>query len=133
MKWLKRTGLLLLSLPFILIGLFILYEISGMCVNHLATHRQTAKMQADLRREIPDIIILDVYSETGNTSGTGNHVDCLSAVLFSTNMQETEVVRRLSAYYTFDGYGCSVTVTEDGNYYFSLTTSAPFADNLEGH
>ncbi len=133
MKRSKRAGLALLSLPFILIGLFILYEIFGMCVNRLAANRQTDRMQNYLQREIPDIIILDVYTETGNTSGTGNHVDCLSAVLFSTGMQETEIIRRLSAYYTFDETGCSITAMEDGNYFFSLITSAPFADNIEGH
>ncbi len=73
MKWLKRTGLALLLLPVIIIAVFILYEIFGMCVNHIATGRQTNKLQVNLEKEIPDIEIISVYSETGNTSGTGNH------------------------------------------------------------
>ncbi len=77
MKWLKWTGLALFFLPVLLIGIFILYEIFGMGVNHFATWRQTERLRADLEEKIPGVEIVSVYSETGNTSGTGNHVDCL--------------------------------------------------------
>ncbi|MBD5479470.1 MAG: hypothetical protein HDR14_09290 [Lachnospiraceae bacterium] len=133
MKWLKRTGLALLLLPVIVIGIFILYEIFGMCVNHIATGRQTKQLQVNLKNEIPDIEIINVYSETGNTGPTGNHVDCLSTVVFSTNMEESEIVNRMSAYYEFNDWYCYVYQTEDGNYLFYLNTSAPFVDNIEGH
>lgn len=133
MKWLKRTGLFVLFLPVIVIVVFILYEIFGMCVNHIATGRQTKQLQASLEKEIEDITILKVYQETGNTAGTGNHVDCLSAVSFQTKMPESEIVDKMSAYYEFDDWNCYVYQTEDGNYLFYLNTSAPFADNIEGH
>ncbi|MDE6128568.1 MAG: hypothetical protein K2G16_05175 [Lachnospiraceae bacterium] len=133
MKWLKRTGLALLFLPVIVITIYIFYEIFGMCVNHIATGRQTNKLQVNLEKEIPDIEIISVYSETGNTSGTGNHVDCLSAIVFSTKMQESEIVNKMSAYYEFDEWKCYVYQTEDGNYLFYLNTSAPFVDNIVGH
>lgn len=133
MKWLKQTGILLLSLPFLLIILFIGYELFGLWINHLATKRQTHKLQANLETEIPDIQLIDVYSETGNTSGTGNHVDCLSVITFSTEMQEDELIDRMAKYYEFDLWSCLITKTEDGNYVFYLNTSAPFANNIEGH
>lgn len=133
MKWLKRTGILLISLPFLLIAVFILYEIFGMCVNHLATKRQTDKLQTNLAAEIPDIQVIDVYSETGNTSGTGNHVDCLSKVIFSTGLQESELIDRMSKYYEFDDWDCYIQKTEDEYYLFYQNTSAPFVNNIEGH
>ena len=133
MKVLKRIGLVILSLPILLIVFFILYEIFGMCVNHMATKHQTDQLQANLEKEISDFKIVEVYSETGNTSGTGNHVDCLSAITFSTEMQDMEIKNSMSKYYHFDEWDCFVTKTEDGNYLFYLNTSAPFRDNIEGH
>ena len=133
MKWLKRTGLIVLFLPFLLIIIFILYEIFGACMNRLATNRQTEQLQTNLENEISDIDIKDIYSETGNTSGTGNHVDCLTSITFSTQMQEQEIKDCMSKYYTFDEWSCFVTKTDDGDYLFYLNTSAPFADNIEGH
>ena len=64
MKWLKRTGLIILCLPFLLIISFILYEIFGMCMNRLATKQQTERLQTNLKNEISDIEIKDIYSET---------------------------------------------------------------------
>lgn len=134
MKWLKRFGIVLLSLPVILIVIFVLYEIFGMCINHIATERQTKTLQMHLENEIPDVEIISVYSETGNTSGTGNHVDCLSSIIFSTEMQETEIEDCMSKYYALtDDWGCYVNKTEDGYYEIYINTSAPFADNIAGH
>lgn len=133
MKWLKRTGLFVLLLPVMTIAVFVLYEIFGMCVNHMTTGQQTSQLQANLESAIPDLQIISVYSETGNTSGTGNHVDCLSTIEFSTKMQESEIINKMSAYYEFDDWKCFVSKTETGNYLFYLNTSAPFADNIEGH
>lgn len=133
MKWLKRTGLVLLSLPIILIIIVILYEIFGMCVNHIATKRQTDRLKMNLENEIPDIKFVKIYSETGNTSGTGNHVDCLSSIVFSTEMQEFEIENSMSEYYEFNEWSCYVDKTDDGNYLFYLNTSAPFKNNIAGH
>ncbi len=133
MKILKRIVVSIFSLPIILIIGFILFEIFGMCVNHIATKQQTDKLQTNLENEISDIKFIDVYSETGNTSGTGNHVDCLSLIEFSTKMQMSEIENCMSEYYEFDEWCCFVEKTEDGNYLFYLNTSAPFRDNIEGH
>lgn len=110
-----------------------MYEIFGMCINHIATKEQTNTLRMNLESEISDIEIISVYSETGNTSGTGNHVDCLSAIMFSTKMQEMEIEDCLSEYYVFDEWSCYVNKTEDGYYTIYINTSAPFADNIKGH
>lgn len=133
MKWLKKAGLTFLSLPILLIVIFVFYEMFGMYVNHMATKRQTQQLRMNLEKEIADIQIVDIYSETGNTSGTGNHVDCLSSITFSTKLQEQEIEDKMSAYYLFDDWSCYIDLTEEGNYLFYFNTSAPFADNIEGH
>ena len=121
------------SLPIVLVVVWVLYEIFGMCINHIATKEQTNTLRRNLEREISDIDIISVYSETGNTSGTGNHVDCLSFIIFSTQMQETEIEDCMSKYYVFDEWSCYVNKTNDGYYKIYINTSAPFADNIEGH
>lgn len=103
-----------------------------MCVNHAATGRQTKELKSNLEKAIDDIRIIDVYSETGNTAGTGNHVDCLSIVNFSTNSPLKEVKEKMSGYYEWDEWSCFIEETEEG-YLFYLNTPAPFADNIEGH
>lgn len=133
MKWLKRLGILILCLPAALAVIWVAYEIWGMCANHMATRKQTGALQANLERELPDIEIISVDSETGNTSGTGNHVDCLSWVVFSTEMEEMEIQDCMSKYYVFDEWSCDVDKRDDGYYKIYVNTSAPFADNIEGH
>lgn len=133
MKWLKRFWVVMISLPIVLAAAWGLYEIFGMCANHSAAKKQTDRLRMNLEREITDIEIISVDSQTGNMSGTGNHVDCLSVVVFSTEMQEAEIEDCLSEYYVFDDPDCSMRRTEDGFYRISVLTSAPFADNIEGH
>ncbi len=132
-KYLKRLGIVMLLLPLALAAVWLIYEIFGMCVNHMATWKQTASLQADLEREISDIEVVSVYSETGNTSGTGNHVDCLSSIVFSTEMEKMEIEDRMSKEYAFDGWSSYVDQADDGYYTVYINTSAPFADNIEGH
>lgn len=132
MKQIKRIAIGVISLPFILIGLYILFEIFGMCVNHAATDRQTKELTDNLTKAIADVEITDVYSETGNTSGTGNHVDCLSIITFSSKQSLTEIQDSMSEYYEWNEWGCFVE-ERDGSYVFYLNTSAPFVDNIEGH
>lgn len=133
MKWLKRFGLALIFLPILLTVIFVLYEIFGMCVNHMATKEQTETLQMYLESEIPDIEVISVSSETGNTSGTGNHVDCFSVIVFSTKMLETEIEECMEEYYVFEDGDCYVDRTEEGYYMICVNSSAPFADNIEGH
>ena len=132
MKWLKRVGIAVLILPAALAALWGFYEIFGMWANHRATAEQTRTLQARLEKEIPDLELLEVRWETGNTSGTGNHVDCLSSITFATGMEMAEVEGRMAEYYPLDGWGCYVR-QEDGHYTISVITSAPLPDNIEGH
>ena len=133
MNWVKRFGIVMLFLPIALIVVWVLYEVFGMCINHITTKKQTNTLRMNLESEISDIEIISVYSETGNISGTGNHVDCLSSIIFSTEMQETEIKNCMSEYYVFDEWSCYVNKTDDGYYKIYVNTSAPFADNIEGH
>lgn len=123
----------MLFLPIALIVVWVLYEVFGMCINHITTKKQTNTLRMNLESEISDIEIISVYSETGNISGTGNHVECLSSIIFSTEMQETEIKNCMSEYYVFDEWSCYVNKTDDGYYKIYVNTSAPFADNIEGH
>ena len=102
MKQLKKLGIVILSLPIILVVILVLYEIFVICINNITTKKQTNTLKINLENEISDIEIINIYSETGNTSGTGNHVDCLSSITFSTKMQETEIKNCMSEYYVFD-------------------------------
>lgn len=133
MKWFKRLSIAILFLPFILILGFIAFEILGMCVNHAAADRQTKKLRTDLERGIPDLEILNIHTETGNLSGTGNHVECLSVIDFTTKMAEAEVMSELSDNYDLEREGFFIEQKEDGSYEVYLETSAPFPDNIEGH
>ena len=123
----------MLSLPIALVIVWVLYEIFGMCINHITTKKQTNTLRTNLESEISDIEIISIYSETGNASGTGNHVDCMSSIIFSTEIQETEIEDCMSKYYVFDEWSCYVDQTDDGYYKIYINTSAPFADNIEGH
>ena len=133
MKWIRKILISLCLLPFLLIAALVIFELFGMCVNHIATARQTNQLKKVLAKEIGDIEILDIYSVTGNTSGTGNHVDCMSVATFSTAKQQTEIENILSEYYELNEWTCFVTSSEDGAFTFCLITSAPFRDNIEGH
>ena len=85
MKALKKIGIGLILLPLILIVIYILFELVGMCVNHISTDRQTDKLQSTLSAAVSDIDIINAESWTGNT-GNGNHVECVSEVTFTSTM-----------------------------------------------
>ncbi len=133
MKLFKGIGITILFLPFILMAGIIMFEIVGMCVNHAVTDRQTKKLQADLTERISDIEIINVDSETGNASGTGNHVECMSIITFSTGMAESEIKTAMPESYDFDNECCVIEEEEDGFYSIYLESVAPFPDNIEGH
>lgn len=132
MKHLKRIGLGILCTPVALIALFILFETVGMCVNHIATGIQTKRLKQNLEAAVDDITIIDAQSETGNASGTGNHVDSVSVVTFQSGKSLDALIGCMAAYYDFDEWLCRIDETDAG-YQFYLNTPAPFADNIEGH
>jgi len=132
LKYIKRIFITILCLPFVLIGLYIIFELFGMCVNHASTDRQTKELKSNLEKAIDDIQFIDIHSQTGNTTGTGNHVDCLSIVIFSTDHSLEEIKEKMSGCYEWNEGSCFIEETEEG-YLFYLNTSAPFVDNIEGH
>ena len=132
MKYIKRLVVGIISLPLILIAFYVLYEVFGMCANHMSTSRQTKLLEHNLKEAVSDVEITNIYSKTGNTSGTGNHVDCLTIITFSSKQSIKEIQDKMSEYYEWNEWGCFVE-ERDGSYVFYLNTSAPFADNIEGH
>ncbi len=147
-----------LCLPFLLIGLVILHEVVGMVVNHTASARQTRNAVSLLHTGLVSVEIVDSYTETGNTSGTGNHVDMLSAVIFKTDAGLVEIEALIDRNYGLDMWNCwieemeKVTAFREENpsfypyvaemrvpknlehtYLLYINNSAPFVDNIEGH
>lgn len=122
------VGVTIVSIPFLLIALWIGTEIFGIFANHAATDNQTKNLRNVIEQQIDDAKIIDEYSETGNTSGTGNHVDCLSRITFSSEKNEETVSKTLEE--NFEYWDLKF---ENGIYIVTLNTSAPFPDNIEGH
>lgn len=133
MKQLKKLFLAVVLLPALLLAGCAAWEVYGLCANHAATARQTQQLQAELARCIDDFELIEVYSETGNLSGTGNHVECASKITFSTNLTEDEIADAMAEYCAARHAGWGVGQTEDGAWWFYMDTSAPFPDNIEGH
>ena len=159
MRLVKRIAIGVACVPVFLFALFVAYELIGMVVNHIATSMQTSRLEKTLEKELPGVEILGSYSETGNTSGTGNHVDMLSVVLFRTELERDGITRRLEPFFRFtDGWSCWIAdagvikrehekdryalsffdkldaPAEPTNcYILYLNESAPFPDNIEGH
>lgn len=90
-KSIDKVGVIIgviLASPLLLIVLYIAVEIVEYVANHATTYMQTKELTAYIEKSIEDVSIVDVYSFTGNTSGTGNHVECESIVTFDSYMSE---------------------------------------------
>lgn len=128
-----RVTLGILLAPIVLAGLIVLWQLLGMAVNRAATAIRTDRFAASLVECVADIEILSRESITGNTGGTGNHVDCLSRVTFSTALDAQALKNALAARYDFDGFGFRLHDHGDGTFTAEYITRAPFADNIAGH
>lgn len=133
MKQLKKLLLAAVLLPMLLPAGCVAWEVYGMCANHAATARQTQQLQAELARCIDDFGLIGADSETGNLSGTGNHVECASRVTFSTGLTRDEIADAMAEYCAARHADWDIGQTEDGAYWFYMSASAPFPDNIEGH
>lgn len=133
MKHLKKLLLAVVLLPVLLPLGCVAWEVCGLCANHIATARQTQQLQAELARCIDDFGLIDVVSETGNLSGTGNHVECASKITFSSNLTRDEIAAAMEEYCAARHAGWGIGQTEDGAWWFYMDTAAPFPDNIEGH
>ena len=154
---LRRVWKGILWFPVVLLVLVILFEVAGMAVNHVASSQQTKQAIERLKTELSAEIV-DRYTETGNTSGTGNHVDMLSVVVFRTGSSAEEIRQALRAYESLDEWSFWVKSLEEvetlrskfpavypfleemdipedleHSWLLYLNTSAPFPDNIEGH
>ena len=142
---LRRIWKGILALPLVLLALLVLYEAAGMAVNHWAGGRQTREMVRHLEKTLPQTEILDRYTEVGNTSGTGNHVDLLSAVLFRTAADPETVQQVCRADGDLDEWSLwaaeqfpfleelAVPRDTEGCWLLYKNTGAPFPNNIEGH
>ena len=103
-------------------------EVVGSIANHAATNKQTNELTAYIEKSIEDASIIDTYSFTGNTSGTGNRVACESKITFNSDMSEDDVDHILEARYEY-----RELEKKDGSYIITDYGDAPFPDNIEGH
>ena len=130
MKTMKKVLIGILAVPLFLI----LFEIFGMIINHASTGIQTNRLRHDIVDAIPNTEIISVESQTGNTTGTGNHVHCLTQITFTSNLSLSDVRDKLDDTYEWNDLSCYVEETNKaGEYLFYLRKRAPFADNIEGH
>ena len=103
-------------------------EVVGSIANHAATNKQTNELTAYIEKSIEDASIIDTYSFTGNTSGTGNHVECESMITFNSDMSEDDVNHIFEVRYKY-----RELEKKDGSYVITVYGDAPFPDNIEGH
>ena len=130
MKKNKKVLISILAVPLFLI----LFELFGMIVNHTSTGIQTNRLRRDIADVIPNAEIISVESQTGNTTGTGNHVDCLTQITFKSKLSLSDVRDKLDDTYEWNDLNCYVEEMEEtGEYLFFLRKRAPFANNIEGH
>ena len=128
MKTHKKVLISILAVPLLLI----FFEVFGMIVNHASTGIQTNRLRREIIDTIPNTEIISIESETGNTTGTGNHVDCLTRITFTSDLSLSEVQNKLSK--SCKGNDCYVKGTDKaGEYLFFLRKHAPFSGNIEGH
>ncbi len=121
-------GIGIISIPILLIVGIFLFEIVGMIVNHAVADKHVKNLKTYIESSIDDVTISDVYSFTGNTTGTGNHVECESKVTFETALTKEEVESVISEKYEYHELEI-----EDGSYVVTVYGDVPFRDNIEGH
>lgn len=130
MKIIKRILITLICIPLFTVFALVAFEIFGLSVNRYATNRQTNTLKETVLSVAPDAEILDAYAKTGNTSGTGNHVDMLSVLLIKTSMDFSKLKGDLNEHYKLDGR--SFWIEETGSYkrWHDETGFSNFLDNL---
>lgn len=133
--FLKKAGIIAMCLPVLLVLFFIIWELFGMCVNLISSEIQTNQLYSVIKKELPDAEIIHKYSQTGNTSGAGNHVDSLSVVILSADLDKEQILDRLRGNDDLSSwYDCVyIDETDTGYYIVKVVTSAPFVDNIMGH
>ena len=103
-------------------------EFVAVGIEQKAGYYECQKCFAYIEKSIEDARIIDTYSFTGNTSGTGNHVECESKITFNTDMSEDDVDHIFEARYEY-----RKLEKKDESYTITVYGDAPFPDNIEGH
>lgn len=85
---LKITGIVIISLPFAIIALFIVWELFCAVVNNISGQLHTDSVLNGYSNT-NDITVLDEVTFVGNTSGTGNHTEVRTTVLVRANSDMT--------------------------------------------
>lgn len=146
MKVLKKIGTVLICIPAVLLFLVILWELFGIVINNISSEIHKEDMLMALSNN-SDVVVLDTYTFVGNSSGTGNHCDLLTAAVVRNDIGDIN-----SFYYTTDKCADYIfSLSELGESYqewsekldfpddetdcFLLIKidSAPFKDNILGH
>lgn len=135
LRVLLGIGITIAMIPSLMITHGIGYEIYGYLANHAATDKQTKALEKVIVTEIDGVQIKDVYSETGNTTGTSNHVDCLSRITFSSDKDQDHVSEILKKHYDCndEDYFTVTIKRENGIYIVTQISQAPYPYNIEGH
>lgn len=145
-KALKITGIVIISLPFALIALYIVWEIFCALVNNISGVLHTQGV-INGYSNCASIEVLDNVTFVGNTSGTGNHTEVRTTVLVRANdINELEYWTNGDSYYITplfeevpeEKYSrwnreLEMPYESDGCYVVEVYGKVPFRDSIMGH
>lgn len=145
-KALKISGIVIISLPFALIALYIVWEIFCALVNNISG---VLHMQGVINgyRNSASIEVLDNVTFVGNTSGTGNHTEVRSTVLVQADsITEIEYWTNGDSYYItplfeevpeekYDRWSRELDLPyeSDNCYVVEVYGKVPFRGSIMGH
>ena len=143
---LKITGIVIISLPFALVALYIVWEIFCAVVNNISGQLHTDSV-INGYSNCASIEVLDNVTFVGNTSGTGNHTEVRSTVLVQADsITELEYWTNYESYYitplfeevSEEKYSrwsreLEQPYERDNCYVVEVYGSVPFPDSIMGH
>ncbi|MGN0649419.1 MAG: hypothetical protein ACI4KM_03205 [Oscillospiraceae bacterium] len=145
-KALKITGIVIISLPFALAALYIVWEIICALVNNISGVLHTQDV-INGYGNCASIEVLDNVTFVGNTSGTGNHTEVRSTVLVRANdINELEYRTNGDSYYItplfekvpeekYDRWSRELDLPYESDccYVVEVYGKVPFRDSIMGH
>lgn len=145
-RWLKITGIAILSIPFALAALLILWELFCAAVNNISGFFHTQDVLNGYSNT-RDIEVLDDVTFVGNTTGTGNHTEVRSTVLvrakspfaieYWTNGDNYEIypLFHKSPEEKLDRWDRDLELPyeSEGCYVVEVYGDVPFPDSIAGH
>ncbi len=148
-KIIRNIFIVILSLLVLAIVIYIGYEVFGAVYNDISAEKQTKELVKCIEKT--DAQIIDKYTFTGNTSGTGNHTDMLSMVvvktedidMVSSKIENFEENILSLEYLLEDKYlwpdlkrhlnKMDIPDDTENCYVINVIDSAPFSDSIVGH